>query len=53
MNQPIAKLDVDAGRFVGGGGGGVYEAARDESCRLEVGLYPKEERKRQKEKTVG
>ena len=29
--------------------GEVYEAARDESCfRLEAGLYPKEERKRQK-----
>ena len=41
----IVKLDVDEGRFVRSE---VYEVARVVSCfRLEAGLYPKEERKRQ------
>ena len=44
----VETLDVDAGRFVGRF---TMKAARVESCfRLEAGLYPKEERKRQKKK---
>ena len=42
----MVKLDVDAGGFLRRE---VYEAARVVSCFcLETGLYPKEERKRQK-----
>ena len=41
----MVKLDVDARKVRRE----VYEAARVESCfHLEAGLYPKEERKRQK-----
>ena len=41
----IEKLDVDARRSRGE----VYNAARDRSCfRLEPSLYPKEDRKSQK-----